>query len=101
MVKQKKLKNDYFKREWERAGSNHKKQWKFINSLIKPNKIDNNIYSLIIDDRILDENNDNVNSLNHYLVTVGERISNQIELYVNSQTVSSHFEDIVWHNNID
>lgn len=73
------LKNRYFQTKWNLAGNNVKKQWAFINSLLKNKKDEVTIDQLIIENNIINNKPDIVNNLNKYFSQVGELIVEDLE----------------------
>ena len=68
----KNLKSNYINNQWQRAGSDIKKQSKLLNDLVK-GKVDiqNNIESINVDGSTITDNQDIVDKLNLYFATVG------------------------------
>lgn len=89
--KRKKLKQEYFRKKWNETGNNQKKQWKFINSLIKGKNKKSLITNIDMEGKILDDPKNIAEKMNQYFIDIGKSIINN----VNSQTASTvNFEEI-------
>lgn len=77
------LKNRYFQNKWNQAGTNPKKQWNFINQFIKNKSGEQKIISLNIDNVVVEDTVDIVNSLNKHFTQVGKSIVTEIETEIN------------------
>lgn len=72
------LKNQYFRNKWHECGTDSKKQWRFINSLVKGNNKPTTIESLIVDNSEITEPLAIVNELNKHFSSVGKNIVQDI-----------------------
>lgn len=72
------LKNHFFRKEWDRAGTDQRKQWKFINGFFNNKSNNTHIDSLNINGKIIEEQKDIVDQLNLHFSQVGENIVNEL-----------------------
>lgn len=73
------LKNRHFKNEWEQTGTNSRRQWQFINRLVKEGYCETKINSLIIDDTEIQDKDLIVNKLNEHFTEIGTNIMKEVE----------------------
>lgn len=94
------LKNQYFQNKWREAGSNPRKQWKFINNFLKEKKGDCHIEKLRVDNLIINEQIDIVNSLNKHFAGVGESIVREINNEIRQLQTDIRKEEIDCENSL-
>lgn len=75
----KSLKNRYFKGQWERAGTDPKKQWRFINRFFKNKISEGNINCIEVNGRQTGDSVSIANGLNNHFSGIGETIVNDLE----------------------
>lgn len=75
----KSLKNQYFRKEWAQAGTNIKKQWKFINNFFKHRKPETQIPEIKINNVHYDNPVEIANNLNNHFSKVGNSIVSNLD----------------------
>lgn len=96
----KSLKNQYFQNKWREAGSNVKKQWKFINDFVKNKKEDCHIETLKVDNLVIKDLNEIVSSLNKHFAEVGENIVKGIDNEIGQLQNDFRKEEIICENSL-
>ena len=96
----KSLKNKHFRTKWEEAGTNVKKQWKFVNNFFKDRDVTTHIYSLTIEGNKIDNINDIVEHLNKHFTEIGKKITLELNNEIQTLGYDPDFEDIVCENSI-
>lgn len=94
--KRKLLKKEFFEKQWEKTGRNNKKQWKFINDMVKGKSANSEINHIEKDGEKMCDPKDIASTFNNYFINIGKSIADNIDNINNYDTIN--FEEI-WNNN--
>ena len=98
------LKNKYFREKWEETGQDSRKQWRFMNELVKPKLKENTIEALLVDNIEVTNPTDILNELNKHFTTIGKSIVNELNCDIENIPLhlkaNINFEEIHCDNSI-
>lgn len=88
----------FYRNQWERAGNNYKKQWKFINKFFKMDTRESPIHPIKIGQNEINNTMEIANNMNQYFTHVGINIIREIDHEIHRRGINHIFDEVRCEN---